>query len=113
MAEFTEVMKQRERMCKSMNYGCSLNHCPLSSGCNGRNLSCSNFIRIHPKEAEEIIMAWAKEHPIKTNEDKFREVFGFIPDSEYCPNKCQGNGCINCEHRHFWSQEYKEPMKGE
>lgn len=30
----------------------------------------------HPEQAEKIIMEWAAEHQIKTNRDKFKEVFG-------------------------------------
>lgn len=109
MAEFTEVMKQKKRMCERDEIYCV--ECKLEYGNNGSKLPCYDFIMAHPKEAEEIIMAWAKEHPINTNADKFKEVFGFIPDSECCPSKCPENGCINCEYKHFWSQEYKEPNK--
>ena len=103
MAEFQEVMKQRERMCDL---------------CEVKGEACVNClghlqnIRKNPQESEMFILKWAFEHPIKTNADKFKEVFGFMPDSEYCPNKCPENVCANCEYRHFGSQEYKEP-KGE
>ena len=110
MAEFQEVMKQRERMCENVHGNCS--RCDIGKLANEKDLYCHNIMLDYYKESEKIIMDWAEEHPIKTNADKFKEVFGFIPDSEYCPNKCPENGCANCEYRHFWSQEYKEP-KGE
>ena len=37
---------------------------------------CSVWAKNHSKEAEQIIMQWAEEHPIKTNGMKFKEVFG-------------------------------------
>ena len=31
----------------------------------------------NPEKAEEIVMKWVTEHPIKTNGTKFKEVFGY------------------------------------
>ena len=79
MAEFTEVMKQRERMCESFHdkYGDpKCNECLI----NRESLfGCSDYVTHYYKEAEKIIMDWAKAHPIKTNADKFEEVFGVKP----------------------------------
>lgn len=110
MAEFTEIMKQKKRMCEKY-YKNNCAYCPLEDFV---EINCDAEINANPQEAEEIIMKWAEEHPTQSNADKFKEVFGFIPDSEYCPNKCPENlvnGCLNCEYRHFWSQEYKEPSE--
>lgn len=102
MAEFVEVIRQKDRICNS--YDC--NECPLKSG-------CMSLIVNEPEKAEQIIMEWAKEHPSKTNADKFKEVFGVEAFSEgelgcngiKCPNKTP---CGECEYKKFWSQEYKE-----
>lgn len=111
MAEFLEVMKHRKRMCDALKKtDCS--SCGLCSDNNNYNVGCSTFIYNYYEQAEEIIMKWAKEHPVMTNADKFKEVFGFTPDGEYCPKECPENGCINCDYRYFWNQEYKE-SKGE
>ena len=101
MAEFVEVMKQKKRMC---------NDCEQVNMCH-KCYGSMNYINQNPQEAEEIIMKWASEHPIKTNADKFKEVFGLEPYSEYCPSKCTEKECLVCEYRHFWSQEYKEPKE--
>lgn len=111
MAEFIEVMKQRERMCKQFSL---CDSCPIFINTNGRYSSCNRFIVTNPEYAEEIIMKWTEENPIMTNEDKFKEVFGFIPDKGYCPHDCTLIGdpaCDDCEYKNFWMNEYKEPDK--
>lgn len=109
MAEFTEVMKRKERMCDAF----LCDKCPLNKYKNYNSNTCANFIIDEPQQAEEIIMKWAKEHPIKTNADKFKEVFGFTPNIDICPFCSLGDGfsslcCIECRYRYFWMQEYKE-----
>lgn len=42
-------------------------------------------------EAYDVVEEWAKQHPIETNADKFREVFGTKPSLYTCVND------INCE----------------
>lgn len=116
MAEFVEVMKEKRRMCEEMELDCSL--CGLSSCNNNRNLECSTFICDYSKQAEEIIMNWAKDNPVKTNADKFNEVFGdkfsFVIEGIE-PDICDGircNGeCSNCSLQKFMEQEYKEPKE--
>lgn len=59
MAEYVEVMKQKKRMCNStLCCKCDIFH---FSGENVDN--CPQFISNNPSKAEEIIMAWAAEHP--------------------------------------------------
>ncbi len=48
--------------------------CPLTDRSRGL-LFCDDFIREHPEEANEIILKWCEEHPIKTRQDKFLEMF--------------------------------------
>lgn len=104
MAEFTEVMKQRKRMCKQFprkdEFLCD--YCPIDSDNNGHNIDCSSFILKYPQEAEEIIMKWAEKNRIKTNEDVWKETF----------RKTFG---INVEEIFnidgFWDREYKEPKE--
>lgn len=108
MAEYIEVMKQANRICKTYREGKCLKECPLHKG----SIGCGGFIMSNPQEAEEIIINWGKNHPIKTNADKFKEVFGFKPNG--CPStkaQCIGSICVNCDKYDFWSQEYKEPKE--
>ena len=59
MAEFVEVMKQRKRMCGSI----TCDSCLLSGKINRTEYDCDGFIQECPKEAENIIQAWAKANP--------------------------------------------------
>ena len=75
MAEFQEVAKMYDRLCNSYDE-CS--KCPMFKCRDKDNLiSCRYWtLLVDPKTAEEVILHWSKEHPIKTNGMKFREVFG-------------------------------------
>ena len=114
MAEFVEVMKHRKRMCDVFHCGdCKINQCENAENKKG----CDKFIEDYPQEAEEIIMKWAKEHPVKTNTDKFKEVFGSdikltTRDGRHCGGiVCPAICCSDCEYKDFWNKEYKEPMR--
>ena len=70
--EFQEFIKLKNRMCEK-NERCKT--CGLYTiGGNADTCACNIFR--HPKEAEEVVTKWNKEHPVKTNADKFKEVFG-------------------------------------
>lgn len=75
-------------------------------------------------EAIEFAEKWTKEHPIKTNADKFKEIFGVDAPM----NKCIKNYdfCVDCEYyefgserggckanEKFWNAEYTEPAESE
>ena len=58
VAEFSEVIQQKKRMCNSV-LCCK---CDIYRLC-GEDLSkCTQFINNNPKKAEEVIMSWAAEH---------------------------------------------------
>lgn len=66
----------------------------------------------------EIVENWAKEHPVKTNAEKFKEVFGFKPYTNNCINgevncdKCECYDYGVCDaHNRFWDAEYNEKTK--
>lgn len=109
MAEFVEVVKQRNRICNTI----SCDECGLYSGNNiSRSTSCLGFMNMYPDEAEKLIMDWAKEHPVKSNADKFGEVFGEYPSEESCPffDHCDNNVCnTRCAFGDFWNKEYINP----
>lgn len=110
MAEFTEVMKHRKRMCTQYEkHRCD--SCPLNDVKEG---TCANFLIENTQEAEEIIMEWAEEHPIKTNADKFKEVFGvdvYKEDGFGCSDIRCNNDCEECKYMGFWNKEYIEPKE--
>lgn len=115
MAEFMEVMKQKQRMHEYiLGHEQLCSKCPISESNNRHNMGCDSFIAKHPQEAEKLIMDWAEEHPIISNKDKFKEVFGFETTCELTGCyliKCPSGGCNECKYRVFWEQEYKEPDK--
>lgn len=59
MAEFQEVMRQKERMCDSI----LCYKCDIWRLCGDNSSACQQFISNNPKKAEKVIMSWAKEHP--------------------------------------------------
>lgn len=64
MAEFQEVMKQRNRMCKhylSIDHNCK--NCPLDRAKEGTMLQCFRYVAEYYQKAENVIMEWAAEHP--------------------------------------------------
>ena len=69
MAEFKTVIKNFKRICESYKV---CEGCPLTKD----GSLCSRFMIEYPEEAEHTIMQWAAEHPMITNRDKFKEVFG-------------------------------------
>lgn len=61
------------RMCKS--YMDCRNGCEIRKECVLLGLSCGPFIAEHPDKAKEIVEKWAKEHPIKTRQEAFLELY--------------------------------------
>ena len=57
MAEFKEVMRQRERMC-DYYHECNINGCPLDDFA-----SCVNPFECNAERYEAEVMKWAKAHP--------------------------------------------------
>ena len=104
---FAEAMKIRKRLCASMRDVCV--NCPLSSDNNDTTESCDDFMLDHPDMAEPILKEWMAEHPLKTNKDKFVEVFGEIERFGKCKFvNCSAIPCNKCD---WWQQEYVEPYK--
>ena len=110
-----EFIKERNRMCETIN-NCSI--CPLykNNECTYEyfdNVKCNH-------EIVEIFEKWAKEHPRKTRQDKFLEMFpnallddyGAFSTLSICPYnvdktfRCCGDGgrCPECNHD-YWMQE--------
>lgn len=60
------------RMCKNIK---KCEDCPLGVNNNGEGIACSYLMMKVPDKANEIILKWCKEHPVKTRQDKFLELF--------------------------------------
>ena len=100
---------------KCMGVKCSL--CPLNEiVCN------TDDIIFNVEKGIEVVAQWAKDHPVITYVDKYKEVFGVEPKlnngTYLCPRylgfnevKCEsGAYCEHCKDK-FWHSEYKEPKK--
>lgn len=68
MAEFQRVVREYQRMNRTGD---------LKS-------NYDEWVLQHPERAEKIIMEWAAEHPLVTNGEKFKEVFGFTLHHKFC-----------------------------
>ena len=94
--------------------------CPFSLACKG-----SGTDTFKAAEYIEIVEQWGKEHPIITNADKFKEVWGHEPKvdmgtggdicpaniSKVCKRFKSPSDCGKCK-KEFWESEYVEPSKG-
>lgn len=104
---YQEAAKIEQEICHSY-LACT--NCPLNSENNGLSVGCINVFLQNPKETEKILKQWAAEHPVKTNSDKFIEVFGEIQkyDDECGIIDCGTVPCLECG---WWNREYVEPEK--
>ena len=84
--------------------GVECNECPITSMCVDYMENINNAYNII-----EFVEKWAKEHPIVTNGDKFKELFGFEIEKTF--NGCAGlpcpSHCDTCPNKGFWDKEYK------
>lgn len=95
--------------------GISCSDCPFNRKvCNAGKLLFYSF------EAIEIVEQWAEQHPIVTNAEKFREVFG-IEKLPFYSCIYTNADCRDCEHfigmgckanGDFWNAEYKGKTEG-
>lgn len=117
MAEFKETVQALHRMCDYYNdefkdYISTCTHegeeCPaLKSNCDVINYDWIEDV----DEMEKIALKWAKEHPVKTNADKFEEVFGvhIHHPMDICELvDCSNIECIDCKLKGFWDKPYEE-----
>ena len=106
-------LKEYKRMCDTNNLNCF--GCPMKEAkSKGDYQICRVFIKNHPEEAIKVVEKWVKEHPCKTNADKFKEVFGDKITLERSTYDCAGidcpisHTCDICPYKNFWSDPYIE-----
>lgn len=112
MAEFMEVIKQRNRMCA--NYVYCRDGCPLWDPLtDAATINCGEFMKAEPEKFEKLVMEWAAKHPEKTMKDVFFEKFpnalkhendlpilcpyhvGFVKEND----SCVADTCLECWSR--------------
>lgn len=99
MADFVKVAKEYTRMCSNSD---NCGECPIQK-LRDKTYVCRYWILVvDPEKAEEAIMQWAKEHPVKTNAKKFAETFGINPLLM---------DWWNTRGADWLMEEYKEPEK--
>lgn len=73
MIDALKFLNEKARMCESY-YSCDV--CPFTKA-GGRPMPmCPEWVNENPEQAVRIVEEWSKAHPIQTNADKFKEVFG-------------------------------------
>lgn len=88
--------------------------CPLYKFDDGTDETCFTMA-YSAMDIIELVEQWGKEHPITTNIDKYKEVFGVEPNVVFdCPPiKCPAQDpCDSCREK-FWNAEYIPPKKEE
>lgn len=112
-----KYLKTLRRMC----------NCECCSQCElGKRLivheTCTAWRKAHPEEAVAIVEKWAKEHPIKTRQSVFLEMFPnapIFPDTgivKMSPcevdtvlrGNCPGGGCCPECRKKFWLAEVED-----
>lgn len=104
------------RICKNQK---SCRTCPLFSRANGMNVPCVILLREYPDKANEIILKWCEEHPIKTRQDRFLKLFPNAALSnriiKICPVEIDTKNSINCGkqscdicRKNYWFEEVEE-----
>lgn len=81
------------RMCRA-HKDCKF--CLLSYGVNKMGVMCWDMIRDYPDKANEIILKWCEEHPIKTRQSEFLEMFPNADIYKGAINICPGT--IDCDY---------------
>lgn len=100
---FKEAMEIKKKICESVIGACS--NCPIANSAD----ECIEFFTCYSGEAETFLKEWLAEHPVKTNRDKFVEVFGEIKRYGKCEIiDCSTVPCLECG---WWNREYVEPEK--
>lgn len=67
------TIKDYVRLCKAFRNKCDI--CPMGIGNNGESEICPKLITRYPDKANEIILKWCEEHPIKTRQGELLKAF--------------------------------------
>ena len=99
------------RMCKKMQ----CKECPLSDCNNGYDCECDAYMLSHLDEANETILKWCDEHPVKTYLDDYLKK---LPNCRRISSTEVPTTCINdayglsIECPHNCSECWSRPMEG-
>ena len=105
--ELNDFFKNYKRMC-SHSGGCL--RCPMNDR-GSNDLNCQDFVFAHPDKAERIVFNWKEEHPLITNADKFREIFGTIIVGVPTIIAAASQVSVNGKSLNKWANEEYHPPK--
>lgn len=91
MAEYTEVIKQFKRMCKSVTLmKCTRGECPIAMGCENIG-QCRKAAFERPLDFEKRVMDWAAEHPepVYPTWEEWLQSIGVMESSTRLKELCQ------------------------
>lgn len=106
------------RLCRTV---ITCDNCPMCATRNGINSSCDDLLIKNPDKANEIILKWCEEHPIKTRQSEFLKMFPNVirfknnniiaikpcnMDTDYASKPCT----LTCEEcfKNYWLAEVDE-----
>ena len=106
--EAIEFLREAQRMCNE--YAC-YDGCPVYGACVFGGINAQS-----PERLEDIVATvetWIETHPIKTNAQKFKEVFGekTIDQLALCETRTVGPNVpkLFTKPSSWWDEPYKEP----
>lgn len=103
-----EYLKELRRMCDTLNddASCRCGWCEFSKA----GVDCTE--PDDPEEAVHIVEEWSKAHPIQTNTDKFKEVFGFEPCTDMAWAAANDEYAAELHDAEWWDAPYEAPKGG-
>ena len=110
MIDAVEYVKEKVRMCHAdpiEKFKCD--RCPMFA--DTVEIGCVYWEETDPAEAVRIVEDWSKAHPIRTNGQKFVEVFGFDPWRVVTGDEESWDIVFNdnLTQLNFWRSPYEEP----
>jgi len=95
--EALDFLKEAQRMCKSY---ADCKGCPLVNSPCGFIRCIVDHSGAEMRCVTKVVEQWSKEHPIITNAQKFKEVFGFSVEDKYT---------MRSDVTEWLNEPYKEP----
>ena len=111
------------RLCRHYHDAGSCFQCPLDQQNNSEREVCARFVSYHKDKANDIIVKWCDEHPIKTRQSEILKQFPKVRMEDgvigLCPDEfergfnctvgyleCTQAECDECRKK-FWLEEIK------